>query len=242
MTKAYLISQMFLAATAGLVNAGEAVAVDKGQYLIGSDSPKALKNERPRHTVALTAYSIDKRPVSIKEFVNFLDTLLQREDGKVSCPPNNQGILGQLEPPQEIKRLIRVPSYWLTLTEDGFILNGLNGAEPVFNASWEGADAYCRSAGKSLPTEAQWETACADSSKELVVSSKEEWTADWYTADYYRRAPAANPLNDTNTGLKSVRGGADKRGKINCSSRSGSKPGTAVMNRTFRCVEQLSRE
>lgn len=230
---------MFLAATAGLVNAGEAVVVDQGQYLIGSESPKALKNERPRHTVALTAYSIDKRPVSIKEFVDFLDTLLQREGGKVSCPPNNQGIMGQLEPPQEIKQLARVPSYWLTLTESGFALNALNGDEPAFNASWDGADAYCRSIGKRLPTEAQWETACSDNSNGMVLSMKEEWTADWYSADYYKKTPAENPLNDRATGLRSVRGGADKRGKVNCSARSGSKPATAVMNRTFRCAEQL---
>ena len=242
MIKAYLIAQMFLAATTALVHAGETVDVNYGQYFIGSESPKISKNEKPRHAVTLNAYSIDKRPVSTKEFVNFLNALLPRENGKVACPPNSQGILGQLEPPQEIKSLARMPSYWLKLTADGFILNSLNGDEPVFNVSWEGADAYCRSEGKSLPSDAQWEAACADNSNGLVLSPKAEWTADWYSANYYHRTPTKDPLNDTNTGLKSVRGGADKRGKITCSSRSGSNPGNAVMNNTFRCAEQIAKE
>ena len=201
-------------------------------FLLWAAVASAGDNAVPRQAEPV----IDARPVPVADFVAYLNTLLPMEDGKVARPPARSGALGQLEPPDEIKRLVRVPSYWLGLGGDGFYLNGLDGSEPVFNVTWNGADAYCRAKGKVLPSEKKWAEACVGGGKDFIVSAKKEWTADSYQPGDSKRTTEAAGAAAVDARLRSVKGGADTRGKVNCSSRYGLKPETAVMNLTFRCM------
>jgi formylglycine-generating enzyme required for sulfatase activity len=56
---------------------------------------------------------------------------------------------------------------------------------------WHKAEEYCRSNGKRLPFEAEWEKAAR---RQLIASGKVyEWTADWYQRDYPGIRELRNP-------------------------------------------------
>ncbi len=131
--------------------AGEAVAegpemvlVEAGEHAIGAgEGGFAYDNERPRHAVALDAFWIDRRPVSNAEFAQFVE-----ETGT--------------EPPM----------YWERDGGGGWLRTAMGSSEPldpghpVVHVSWHQADAYARWAGKRLPTEQEWEAACAGADPE----------------------------------------------------------------------------
>jgi iron(II)-dependent oxidoreductase len=115
---------------------GETVAVAAGEYEIGApDRGFAYDNERPRHTVELAAFEIDRTPVSGGAYISFME-----ETGA--------------EP----------PLYW-DREGDGWVDTARGRREPidperpVIHVSWLQADAFAGWAGKRLPTEFEWEAA-----------------------------------------------------------------------------------
>ena len=94
--------------------------------------------ETPRRSLYLSAYYVDKFEVTNRRYGVFLEAVKRGEvrDLHPSTPPDKN----------------YTPPYWRD--------SRLNGPEhPVTAVDWYDAYAYCRWAGKELPTEAQWEKA-----------------------------------------------------------------------------------
>jgi iron(II)-dependent oxidoreductase len=115
---------------------GETVAVPEGEHEIGAPARSfAYDNERPRHTVELAAFEIDRTPVGNGAYISFME-----DTGA--------------EP----------PLFWRE-GEDGWIETArgrrapVDPGDPVIHVSWHQAEAYARWAGKRLPTEFEWEAA-----------------------------------------------------------------------------------
>jgi iron(II)-dependent oxidoreductase len=115
----------------------EMVAIAAGEYEIGApDRGFAYDNERPRHTVELDAFEIDRTPVANGAYIAFME-----ETGA--------------EP----------PLYWERDGEEWVdaacgAREPIDPGHPLIHVSWEQADAFARWAGKRLPSEHEWEAAC----------------------------------------------------------------------------------
>jgi iron(II)-dependent oxidoreductase len=122
----------------------EMVVVAGGEWAIGT-SPEgfAYDNERPRHTVELGAFEIDRTPVTNGAYAEFVEA-------------------GGAEPPM----------YWERDGEGGWVRTAMGHSEPlelahpVIHVSWHEADAFARWAAKRLPSEQEWEAACTGASAE----------------------------------------------------------------------------
>jgi formylglycine-generating enzyme required for sulfatase activity len=140
--------------------------VPAGPFSMGSqDGPE---DERPQHLVDVAAFSIDRTKVTNSQFAEFLNAVGPvGSNGKVYFDVDDSDA-----------RVHRLGGKWQA--DRGFENN------PVVEASWYGALAYCQWRGKNLPTEAQWEKAArgTDGRKfpwgnELPDSARAHFNGGW---------------------------------------------------------------
>ena len=106
------------------------VFVPAGDFRMGAMDTKGGENERPDHQITMSAFWIDKHEVTNAMFMVCVQA-------------------GACEPPDEFKSASRDQYF----TSDDFA------DYPVVYVTWENANDYCEWAGRSLPSEAQWERA-----------------------------------------------------------------------------------
>ncbi|HVS29354.1 MAG TPA: ergothioneine biosynthesis protein EgtB [Solirubrobacteraceae bacterium] len=130
----------------------ELVEIPGGPFELGaSDDQFAYDNERPRHRVDIPAFRIGVTPVTNGTYLSFA------EGGGYERREwwTREGWAWKEE--YDISR----PEFW---SDDGlrWRIGGaepLDPNEPVVHVSWFEADAFARSHGARLPTEAEWEKA-----------------------------------------------------------------------------------
>ncbi len=117
----------------------EMVAVPGGEHQVGAaEAGFAYDNERPRHPVEIEPFLIDRAPARNGLYAEFV-----AESGA--------------EP----------PAYWERDGEGGWVRTAMGRTEPldpehpVAHISFDQAEAFVRWQGKRLPSELEWEAACA---------------------------------------------------------------------------------
>ena len=173
---------LLLGAAAGEPPAGM-VWIPGGRFTMGSVDPLARADEGPRHTVEVRGFWIDATEVTNAEFRRFVEatgyrTLAERpvdwEEIRKQVPE------GTPKPPDEMLApgaLVFTPpaadapagdfTAWWTWTPGASWrhpqgpASSIEGKDshPVVQVAFEDALAYCKWAGKRLPTEAEWEFA-----------------------------------------------------------------------------------
>lgn len=159
------------------------VWIPGGEFTMGSTDRLARLDERPVHRVRVDGFWIDATEVTNAQYRRFVEatgyrTLAERpvdwEELKKQVPagtprPSEEMLRpGSLvfTPPDHAVDLARYEQWWRWTTGaswrhpegPGSTIEGRDN-DPVVQIAYVDAMAYCRWAGKSLPTEAQWEYA-----------------------------------------------------------------------------------
>ncbi len=137
--------------------AGTSVSVPGGEFVLGVDAaeePFSLDNERPAHRVDVPGFRIGRVPVTNREWRAFIDDGGYRqprwwsERGWRHC----------------VQAGLTAPEFWCpdhrSRARFGRV-EDLPDDEPVQHVSYFEAQAYAAWAGARLPTEIEWEKACA---------------------------------------------------------------------------------
>lgn len=194
------------------------VTIEGGEFIQGCPRPDpnapgadldAWDNECPGHVVRVEPFRLQRYPVSEQEWLAWM------EEGGYDDPRpwSKTGWAWKTQTG------IYVPEHWQRSREGQWwrrTLGGVvpaGGARPVTHVSWFEAEAYARSQGARLPSEAEWEYA-ASTSPDGATKRRYPWGDDFEAAradvGWRRSAPlprGAHPVGASAWGVEDLCGG-----------------------------------
>lgn len=124
------------------------VLIPEGPFLRGSPPGQGDPDEQPQRMIHLDAFYLDRYEITNRHYQAFLKATNHRAPEHCCDPSYN---------------------LWTSREIATELLD-----HPVVNVDWFDADAYCRWAGKRLPTEAEWEKAARGTEARLYP-----WGSQW---------------------------------------------------------------
>lgn len=162
---------------------GGELTFDAGVHTLGNpDGGFAFDNELGAHALELPAFRIDAAPVTWRAYLPFVEAGGYAQRAHWS----DEGWAWREQQALHAPRYLRsTGGGWQRRTFGRWV--DLDPALPAMNLSWHEAQAWCRWAGRRLPTEAEWERAA-------VHGALPGWGQVWeWTADAFAPFPGFVP-------------------------------------------------
>ncbi len=164
------------------------VALSGGAFLMGTDYPHGFPDdgEGPVREVTLSAFSIDKYPVTNRDFAEFVNATEYRTQAELF---QWSFVFWRHIPEARFSELVedtvavapwwcKVPgATWRTPEGPGSNIEDREN-HPVVHVTWNDASAYAAWAGRRLPTEAEWEYAARGGLEQKLYPWGDELTPE----------------------------------------------------------------
>jgi len=225
----FLFAGFNLSTCFGLENSEQSkmVLIPAGEYISGSDE---FNDERPKQTIFLDVFSIDKFEVTQKEFKQITGRNPSEFRGE-KLPVDRVNWYEARDYCKKLGKRLPTEAEWEKAARSGTAFKFYWGAKPDDSYAWHWGNSNRKThliGGKRPNNYGLYD----------ISGNVWEWVLDWYDPKYYHSRSSSNPPSPFSGKHRVLRGGSfmDRPEGLRVTRRNWDLPGARFKNFGFRCV------